>query len=62
MKKYILNKAEEIIADTEEPAYESISLRDFLIEFDYATKYLPRFLKVRSFALYMLFLKGLIIL
>lgn len=57
MKKYILNKAEEIISESEEPTYESISLHDFLVEFDYATKYLPRFLKVRSFALYMLFFK-----
>ena len=57
MKKYILSKAEEIITQAEEPEYESISVRDFLMEFDYATKYLPRFLKVRSFALYMLFFK-----
>lgn len=57
MKKYILSKAEEIISQAEEPEYQSISLRDFLMEFDYATKYLPRFLKVRSFALYMLFFK-----
>jgi Zn-finger protein len=57
MKKYILNKTEEILSQTENLEYESISVRDFLVEFDYATKYLPRFLKVRSFAIYMLLFK-----
>jgi hypothetical protein len=37
MKKYILDKAEEIFSNIEEPEYDSISVREFLIEYDYAT-------------------------
>lgn len=34
MKKYIIDKIEEIISNIEEPEYESISVREFLIEYD----------------------------
>ena len=57
MKKYILDKSEEIFSKIEEPKYESISIQEFLIEFDYATKYLSRFLKVRAFVMYFLLFK-----
>jgi len=57
MKKYIIDKLETIISNVEEPEYESISVQDFLIEFDYATRYLSRFLKVRAFVMYMLLFK-----
>jgi hypothetical protein len=57
MKNYILNKVDEILSKTDEPDYESVSLKGFLIEYDYATKYLSRLLKVRAMTMYMLLFK-----
>jgi len=57
MKKYILNKVESIISQGNEPEYESISLKEFLVEYDYSTKYLSRLLKVRGMIMYMLLFK-----
>ena len=57
MKNYIKNKIEELIKTGKEPEYESLSAIDFFIEFDYATKYLSRLLKVRPFVMYLLLFK-----
>jgi hypothetical protein len=57
MKNYIIEKIDELIKAKEEPHYESISIKDFLIEYDYATKYLSRLLKVRGFVMYLLLFK-----
>jgi len=56
-KNYIKRKIEELIETGKEPKYESLSIRDFITEFDYATKYLSRLLKVRSFVMYLLLFK-----
>lgn len=57
MKNYIINKVDELIKNREEPVYECISIIDFLVEYDYATKYLSRLLKVRGFVIYLLLFK-----
>ena len=57
MQNYIIDKFEELIETKEEPNYESISIKDFLIEFDYATKYLSRLLKGPSLIIYLLLFK-----
>jgi len=41
----------------DEHTEEILVVKEFLIEFDYATKYLSRLLKVRSFIMYLLFFK-----
>ena len=56
-KNYIKRKIEELIETGKEPDYESLSVRDFITEFDYATKYLSRLLKVRPFVMYLLLFK-----
>jgi len=56
-KNYIKRKIEELTETGKEPEYESLSVRDFITEFDYATKYLSRLLKVRSFVMYLLLFK-----
>jgi hypothetical protein len=56
-KNYIKHKIEELIRTGKEPEYESLSVRDFITEFDYATKYLSRLLKVRPFVMYLLLFK-----
>ena len=38
-KNYIIQKTEELIESGNEPEYESLSIGDFITEFDYATKY-----------------------
>ena len=55
--KYLLSKVEELIETGKEPNYESISIKEFVIEFDYATKYVSRFLKARSLVVYLLLFK-----
>lgn len=55
--KYIRKKLEEFIKGGKEPEYESLSIKDFLAEFDYATKYLSRLMKVRPFVMYLLLFK-----
>lgn len=57
MQSYIKHKIEEWIKAGKEPQYESLSVGEFLKEFDYATKYLSRLLKVRPFAMYILLFK-----
>ncbi len=57
MKVYIKDKIEELIKNGKEPKYESLSIIDFIKEFDYATKYLSRLLKVRPFIMYLLLFK-----
>jgi hypothetical protein len=57
MGYYIIDKLDELIKLRQEPNYESVSIKDFFIEYDYATKYLSRFLKVRGFVMYMLLFK-----
>ena len=56
-KNYIKRKIEELIETGKEPEYESLSVNDFITEFDYATKYLSRLLKVRPFVMYLLLFK-----
>jgi|GEM_PF-6851979 len=48
-RDYIKQNIKELIKTGEEPEYKSLSINDFIIEFDYATKYLSRLLKVRPF-------------
>ena len=50
---YIINKLEQ----NNDIDDNSISVKEFLIEFDYATKYLSRLLKVRAFVMYLLLFK-----
>ena len=57
MGNYIIDKVDELIKTKEEPTYESISIKDFFVEYDYATTYLSRLLKVRGFVMYMLLFK-----
>ncbi len=57
MKNYIKSKIEELIKTGKESEYESLSVIDFITEFDYATKYLSRLLKVRPFVMYILLFK-----
>lgn len=57
MQCYIKHKIEELVKTGKEPHYESLSVTEFLTEFDYATKYLSRLLKVRSFVMYILLFK-----
>lgn len=54
---YIRKKLEELMKNGKEPEYESLSVKDFLTEFDYATKYLSRLMKVRPFVMYLLLFK-----
>lgn len=56
-KNYIKHKIEELIETGKEPEYESLSITGFIAEFDYATKYLSRLLKVRPFVMYLLLFK-----
>lgn len=56
-KNYIKTKVDKLIETGKEPEYESLSVKDFIIEFDYATKYLSKLLKVRSFVMYILLFK-----
>lgn len=57
MQSYIKRKIEELIKLGKEPQYESLSVMEFLTEFDYVTKYLSRLLKVRAFVMYILLFK-----
>lgn len=57
MANYIKGKIENLIKNGKEPEYESLSVIDFITEFDYATKYLSRSLKVRPFVMYLLLFK-----
>jgi len=57
MQNYIKHKIEDWIKTGKEPQYESLSVSEFLTEFDYATKYLSRLLKVRPFVMYILLFK-----
>jgi hypothetical protein len=57
MQNYIKHKIEELIKTGKESQYESLSVLEFINEFDYATKYLYRLLKVRPFVMYILLFK-----
>lgn len=57
MTDYIKSRLNRLLESSQEPPSEFISLQDFLNEFDYATKYLSRLLKVRSFVMYILLFK-----
>ncbi|MBI5099270.1 MAG: hypothetical protein HZB30_08530 [Nitrospirae bacterium] len=56
-KQYIKNKLDELISTGKEPKYESLSIKEFITEFDYATRYLSRLLKARSLTMYLLLFK-----
>jgi len=56
-KHYIIHKLDELISTGNEPSYESLSIKEFITEFDYATKYLSRLLKARSLVMYLLLFK-----
>lgn len=51
----LINKIHNQIINNENS--ELIQIKEFLIEYDYATKYLTRLLKVRGFVIYMLLFK-----
>lgn len=55
--KYIPSKITKWKESGQEPEYESLSIENFAQEFDYATRYLSRFLKVRPFVMYLLLFK-----
>jgi hypothetical protein len=57
MAEYIRSKITQWQEMGKEPEYESLSLTDFTREFDYATLYLSRLLKVRAFVMYLLLFK-----
>lgn len=57
MSDYIQSKISQWQETEREPEYESLSLADFAREFDYATLYLSRLLKVRAFVMYLLLFK-----
>jgi len=58
MKELYLNsKLNELISTGKEPSYESLSIKEFITEFDYATRYLSRLLKARSLVMYLLLFK-----
>src|SRR3989338_6736562 len=54
---YIKDNVEQLVKSGKEPEYESLSIGDFIKEFDYATRYLSRLLKVRPFVMYILLFK-----
>jgi len=54
---YLNNKLDEFIATGKEPSYESVSIKEFITEFGYATQYLSRLLKARSLVMYLLLFK-----
>ena len=56
-EQYLNSKLDELIATGKEPSYESISIKEFITEFDYATLYLSRLLKARSLVMYLLLFK-----
>ena len=55
--KYIPSKIANWIDTGKEPEYESLSVDEFMREFDFATRYLSRLLKVRPFVMYLLLFK-----
>jgi len=57
MQNYIKHKIEKWVKTGKEPQYESLSVSEFLTEFDYATKYLSRLLKVRPLVVYIFLFK-----
>jgi hypothetical protein len=57
MSGYIPSKITEWQQKGKEPEYHSVSVADFAREFDYATKYLSRMLKVRPFVMFLLLFK-----
>ncbi len=57
MTEYIPSKILEWQEAGSEPEYQSLSLADFAREFDCATRYLSRLLKVRPFVMYLLLFK-----
>lgn len=54
---YIKDSVKKLVKTGKEPVYGSLSISDFIKEFDYATKYLSRLLKVRPFVMYILLFK-----
>lgn len=54
---YIKDNIEKLVKTGKEPIYKSLSIIEFIKEFDYVTKYLSRLLKVRSFVMYILLFK-----
>jgi hypothetical protein len=57
MSGYIPSKIAEWQEKGIEPEYRSLSVAEFAREFDYATKYLSRMLKVRPFVMFLLLFK-----
>jgi|GEM_PF-995425 len=57
MNENIITKIDEIILKTDDSDGKLKSIREFLVEYDYATKYLSRLLKVRGMTMYMLLFK-----
>jgi hypothetical protein len=57
MNENLINKIDEIISKIGDSDGKLNSVREFLVEYDYATKYLSRLLKVRGMTMYMLLFK-----
>ena len=57
MNNYIKDKADRLIKSNVGPDEDLLEIINFLSEFDYATKYLSRQLKVRGFVIYILLFK-----
>ena len=55
--KYIPSKITKWKETRKEPEYESLSIENFAQEYDYATSFLSRLLKVRPFVMYLLLFK-----
>ena len=55
--KYIQEKIKQWQEEKQEPEYNSLSVLEFMQEFDFATHYLSRLLKVRPFIVYLLLFK-----
>lgn len=55
--KYLQEKIERWQKEGKEPEYNSLSVIEFIQEFDFATRYLSRLLKVRPFVVYILLFK-----
>lgn len=57
MTQYVPSKISQWQHTGREPEYDSLSVSEFAREFDYATRYLSRLLKVRPFVMYLLLFK-----
>ncbi|MBA1420633.1 MAG: hypothetical protein FAF03_07215 [Epsilonproteobacteria bacterium] len=57
--KYIIENVKQWQKEKQEPQHSSLSVLEFMQEFDFATHYLSRLLKVRPFVVYLLLFKSI---